>query len=54
MKVKHGAKERLFIRVTSAYSDLVVMKNGEIGMLFEKNEYSENVFLSFPFNWISN
>lgn len=38
----------------AAYSDLVVMKNGEIGMLFEKNDYTENVFLTFPFQWISN
>jgi len=38
----------------AAYSDLVVMKNGEIGMLFEKNGYTENVFLTFPFQWISN
>ena len=37
----------------SAYSDLIVMKNGEIGLIFEKNEYTENVFLSFPFQWIN-
>jgi sialidase-1 len=37
----------------SAYSDMVVLKNGEIGLLFERNGYSENVFLSFPFKWIS-
>jgi sialidase-1 len=36
----------------SAYSDVVLMKNGKIGLLFEKNGYSENVFLSFPFKWI--
>jgi sialidase-1 len=39
---------------SAAYSDLVIMKNGDIGLLFEKNEYSENVFLSFPFQWIGN
>jgi sialidase-1 len=38
----------------SAYSDVVVLKNGEIGLLFEKNGYRENVFLSFPFQWIGN
>ena len=38
----------------SAYSDMVVLKNGEIGLLFEKNGYRENVFLSFPFQWIVN
>ena len=37
----------------SAYSDLVVMKSGDIGLLFEKNEYTENVFLSFSFQWIN-
>lgn len=36
----------------AAYSDMVVMKNGDIGVLFEKNDYTENVFVSFPFKWL--
>ena len=36
----------------AAYSDLVMMKNGDLGLIFEKDEYRENVFLSFPFRWL--
>lgn len=36
----------------AAYSDMVVMKNGDIGILFEKDEYSVNAFVSFPFKWL--
>lgn len=38
----------------AAYSDLVMMKNGDLGLIFEKDEYRENVFLSFPFRWLLN
>lgn len=38
---------------SSAYSDLVVMKNGDIGILFEKNNYRENVFVRYTFKWLS-
>jgi sialidase-1 len=45
-------KGRTIYAGSAAYSDLVVMKNGNIGLLYEQNEYTENVFLSFPFRWI--
>lgn len=51
---KTWTKGKTIYAGSAAYSDLVVMKNGDIGLLFEKNEYTENVFLSFPFSWISN
>ena len=31
----------------AAYSSLTVLKNGEIGLLFEKDDYKENVFVRF-------
>lgn len=37
---------------SAAYSDIVVLKNGDIGILFEKNNYQENVFVRFPFKWL--
>ncbi|MCB0750961.1 MAG: exo-alpha-sialidase, partial [Ignavibacteriae bacterium] len=38
----------------SAYSSLTILKNGEIGLLFEKDDYTETVFVRFPFNWLTN
>lgn len=51
---KTWTKGKTIYAGSSAYSDLVVMKNGDIGLLFEKNDYTENVFMSFPFHWIIN
>lgn len=36
----------------SAYSTLTVLKNGDIGLCFEKDDYKENVFVSFSFDWL--
>lgn len=36
----------------SAYSTLTVLKNGDIGLCFEKDNYKENVFVSFKFDWL--
>ncbi|QHT70737.1 exo-alpha-sialidase [Rhodocytophaga rosea] len=38
----------------AAYSDLTILKNGDIGLFFEKDEYKENVFVSFSLEWLSN
>jgi len=38
---------------SSAYSAMSVLKNGNIGLLYERNDYSEIVFLSFPISWLS-
>lgn len=38
----------------SAYSSMTVLKNGEIGVFFEKDDYKENVFTTFTFDWIIN
>jgi sialidase-1 len=37
----------------SAYSSLTVLKNGDIGLFFEKDEYTENAFVSFSLDWLS-
>ncbi len=37
----------------SAYSSLTVLKNGDIGLFFEKDGYKENVFVSFSLNWLT-
>ncbi len=38
---------------SSAYSSLTVLENGDIGLFFEKDDYTENVFVSFSLEWLS-
>lgn len=38
---------------SSAYSDLTILKNGEIGLLFEKDNHAENPFVSFSLEWLT-
>lgn len=38
---------------SSAYSSLTVLKNGDVGLFFEKDDYSENVFTSFSLKWLT-
>jgi sialidase-1 len=37
----------------SAYSSLTVLPNGDIGVFFEKDDYTENAFVSFSLEWLS-
>lgn len=37
----------------SAYSTLTVLENGEIGLLFEKDDYSQNSFVKFSLEWLT-
>lgn len=37
----------------SAYSDLTILKNGDIGLFFEQDEYTKNPFVSFSLNWLT-
>jgi sialidase-1 len=39
---------------SSAYSDMTVLANGDIGLFFEKDSYTENVFTSFSLEWLTN
>ncbi len=38
---------------SSAYSSMTILKNGDIGLFFEKDEYKENVFVSFSLQWLT-
>ena len=38
---------------SAAYSSLTVLGNGDIGLFFEKDYYSENVFVSFSLEWLT-
>ncbi|MGI9545280.1 MAG: sialidase family protein [Cyclobacteriaceae bacterium] len=37
----------------SAYSSMTILDNGDIGLLFEKDDYKENVFVSFSLAWLT-
>ena len=37
----------------SAYSSLTVLKNGDIGVFFEKDDYTENVYAHFSLKWLT-
>ncbi len=37
----------------AAYSSLTVLANGDIGLFFEKDEYTKNVFTSFSLDWLT-
>lgn len=38
---------------SAAYSSMTVLKNGDIGLFFEKENYTENVFVSFSLEWLT-
>jgi len=38
---------------SAAYSTLTVLENGVIGLLFEKDYYTENMFVSFSLEWLT-
>jgi sialidase-1 len=37
----------------SAYSSMTTLENGDIGLFFEKDDYKENVFVSFSLGWLT-
>jgi sialidase-1 len=37
----------------SAYSTMTVLQNGDIGLVFEKDDHKENVFVSFSLEWLT-
>ncbi|MCB0475957.1 MAG: exo-alpha-sialidase, partial [Flavobacteriaceae bacterium] len=39
---------------SSAYSSLTVLPNGDIGLFFEKDDYTNNNFVSFSLDWLTN
>lgn len=38
---------------SSAYSDMTVLKNGDIGLFFEQDEHTKNPFVSFSLEWLT-
>jgi len=38
---------------SAAYSSMTVLDNGHIGLVFEKDNYTENPFVSFSLEWLS-
>jgi len=36
----------------AAYSSMTILRDGAIGLFFEKDDYQENVFVRIPFDWI--
>lgn len=38
---------------SSAYSSLSILKNGDIGLFFEKDSHTQNVFTSFSLEWLT-
>ncbi|WP_339793080.1 sialidase family protein [uncultured Imperialibacter sp.] len=37
----------------SAYSSMTILANGDIGLLFEKDDYQENVFVRLTLEWLT-
>ncbi|MBJ7879793.1 sialidase family protein [Gelidibacter salicanalis] len=37
----------------SAYSDMTILENGDIGLFFEQDGYTKNPFVSFSLNWLT-
>jgi sialidase-1 len=38
---------------SAAYSSLTILENGDIGLFFEKDDYTENMFVSFSLEWLT-
>lgn len=51
---KTWSKEKLIYSGSSAYSTLTILQNGDIGLFFEKDEYTKNVFVKIPFDYLIN
>ena len=51
---KTWSKDKVIYKGGSAYSTLTKLQNGNIGLVFEKDDYKENVFVSFSLEWLTN
>lgn len=38
----------------AAYSSMTILKNGDLGVFFEKDDYTQNAFVSFSLDWLTN
>ena len=50
---KTWSKGKTIYAGSAAYSSMTVLVNGDIGLLFEKENYKENVFAKFSLNWLT-
>ncbi len=50
---KTWSKGKTIYTESSAYSSLTVLKNGDIGLFFEKDQHTENAFVSFSLKWLT-
>ena len=44
---------RTIYAASSAYSSICILANGDIGLLFEKDNYKDNVFVKFTLEWLT-
>ncbi len=49
---KTWSKGKTIYSGSSAYPTLTILKNGDIAVLFEADDYKKNIFVSFPFKMI--
>ena len=50
---KTWAKNQKIYKGESAYSSMTKLKNGDIGVFFEKDNYTKNVFVRIPKSWLT-
>lgn len=50
---KTWSKGKSVYKGSSAYSSLTILENGDIGVFFEKDEYTKNVFAQFSLKWLT-
>ena len=50
---KTWSQGKTIYRGSSAYSDLTILKNGDIGLFFEKDKHTQNPFVSFSLEWLT-
>ncbi|MEK6478280.1 sialidase family protein [Catalinimonas sp. 4WD22] len=50
---QHWSDGKVIYPGEAAYSSLSILENGEIGLFFEKDDYTQNVFVSFSYEWLT-
>lgn len=50
---KTWSKGKTIYKGSAAYSTLTILQNGDIGLFFEKDGYTKNVFTSFSLEWLT-
>lgn len=51
---KSWSKGRVIYKGSAGYSSMTILNNGDIGVFFEKDGYTKNVFVSFSLDWLTN